>query len=157
MEINLKKGETEVKNKIFSHSMGIGYTLPSAETGYTIPPIEFLAQEDITIVGSHVSVRPSLPIIGNDGIAWCSAALGQSPVGVVGQLNSAWFWEWWNTSPAAHGFASSNHVVMYPSGMGITLKEEGRLYLWGRIDKDCVGDVRFMVGAIIYYVKGLVY
>lgn len=116
----------------------------------------FQAEEDVVIVGYELFpfICAWKGLIGNDG--WghlsCNLQQGAQEVGAAA-FSMAAVWCVWNTSPAAVAYGVHPVQGMFPEGMGIPLKEEGKLnvkYTWRNTS---AADLGFNICVTVYYIR----
>ncbi len=114
---------------------------------------QWLAQEDIDIVGAAMSLVPDTPSE-NDGYTYAVVELSQ--VGTFGQggtILSVAAMEGWNTTPAGIALAVGNTSIALPDGEVIPVKEEGILYINSKGYAKSAGQSRYSYGVTVYYIK----
>jgi len=142
--------------RVFTHEMNVAIDGVDGENTEVLCAAEFVAQEDIHIIGVDMDVQNRVMQSQNDGMGENWAELSQSGRRYGdGILIQGGAWAWWNTTPASVGCTQCNHILMFPEGSAIPLREEGRLYL-----HTCSYNLGISAGVtsgsvhvIIYYTK----
>lgn len=145
----------QVKKRTFTHEIQAALSGPSGVNTTVLAAAQFVAQEDIKIVGIQLVVQQDT-MLGNDGDAELWGEVSQNgdrfQPGIIIQGGAI---SWWNTSPAAVGTIKGDQVVMFAPGHEITLREEGVLYLHTTVyaTRLSAGTANGSAHAIIFYQK----
>ena len=145
--------------RVFTKHLAGGFQVPAlGPNDRTVDTVldQFMAEEDIEIIGWQHTVRPRNPsnLIGNDGMAKCLSILTTAPPAVLeGMLSDTQSYMVWNTTPAAVQITDQTVSQSLPDGYSVPVKEEGviTLYAWGF--NGSAAEVGFYCRAIIFYVK----
>jgi len=132
------------------------FDLPANDTKPWYTLWEFVAQEDLTLIGAEMTCELD-SIIEVDGYA-----MGQFKLmvnGVLDILHGSLMSYWKSVVAAAehHSFENMNRDVMFPTGYGITLKEgESVQVLAEKVSTKASGsDTQTLFGVVLYLVKGV--
>lgn len=115
-------------------------------------------EEDIIVLGCEM-IAGWEDFCDNDGYGRVQACLSSS-AGFEPESEIAMVWadNVWNTAPAGVNVRHNTETVMFPSGYGIPIKEEGHLYVGVAIDgRNMTAGTPMAYGiAEIYYIRGKV-
>lgn len=115
-------------------------------------------EEDIIVLGCSLTCGfENDP--GNDGFSRCQVCLASSAgFEPEAEIGMAFCHTQWNTAPAGVDSSFGNLTIMFPSGYGIPIKEEGHLYVGVALDgrNQTAGTPMGFGIAEIYYVRGKV-
>jgi len=142
--------------RVFTWSKSV---IVDAAAAASIEPVvewDFVAEEDIVILGAELIIVPHrLYLIANDGAAMLEAHLSQTAIQFTsGELLAAYCNQFWNTAPAAVNVEPTHVRVMLPEGAGMSLREEGHLFLLAGVGNSSAASVSWGLSCIIYYLKG---
>lgn len=143
-----------VTKRTFTHEIQAAIIGPYGTNTTVLAAAQFVAQEDIKIVGIHLVIGCSL--LGNDGWGEVWAEVSQNGDRYQpGIIIEAGAYSTWNTSPAFGQAKSLSTNVMFAPGHEITLREEGVLYLHTTAFASGVtaGNLNGSAHAIIFYQK----
>lgn len=117
---------------------------------------EFLAEEDLLLVGAQLSAIVDAPNE-NDGFARADIEISQSgQIGQSGTILYARALDYWNTSPAGVQIIQENMIIVFPEKDRITLKEGDRVYLHIAGASKSAGTNIFGGSVRLFYTKGKV-
>lgn len=141
--------------RTFTHEIQAGISGAAGVNTTVLAAAQFVAQEDIKIVGVQLLVQQDT-MLGNDGDAELWGELSQNgdrfQPGMIVQGGAI---SWWNTAPAAVGTIKGSEIIMFPAGHEISLREEGVLYLHttAYATRLSAGTANGSAHALIFYQK----
>lgn len=151
-EGSINKRRCQVR-RVFLEMLTAGFSQTAAATPRTIGD-SFKAQEDLTLVGAFLGAWVNLENE-NDGFAECAFNLSMDGTVWEQLILEANASEGWNTTPAGICKQDGRHVVMFPAGHGVTLKEGESVYLCYDGRGKSAGTTGFFGRAGLFLVKGV--
>lgn len=145
------------KNRIFTRVLHYTPVVPTTDLQLHVAPDSFIAEEDVTLIAVSLQINPIVTFIGDDGIAWLLAELNQGGgvLGTPGAILHARAYQEWNTAPAFGHFGQEVQRIVFPTGYGVTVKEEGILQMLVQgVNDSATADLVFCLRCFLYYVKG---
>jgi len=132
------------------------FDLPANATTPWYTLWEFVAQEDLTLIGAEMTDElDSIEEV--DGYAMAQFKLMVN--GVLDILHGSMMAYWKSVAAASEvlSFENMNRDVMFPAGYGITLKEgESVSVLAEKVNTKASGDItQTLFGVVLYLVKGV--
>ncbi|MBA7711254.1 hypothetical protein ES703_120209 [subsurface metagenome] len=145
--------------KIWCAFLGGGNNvLPANGTLVPVLLTDFIAEEDIVVVGAQLHVDPTAGHeIANDGDAYLHVHLTQYGLSAIGWRNELLYalgHQHWNTTPAGVSYLYAAPNIMFPEGAGISLKEGESFELWAHGNNLSAAEVQMGCSATLFYVKG---
>ena len=120
---------------------------------YTLSADQFLAQEDIDIIGLELNLE-ICEINENDSVTMAYAEISQNGNWAQdGSIMREQVNLTWNTTPAFGHYMKGFRSLMFPAGLAIPLKEEGILYMHVQSAGGSAGISYLSVHCNVFYTK----
>jgi len=142
--------------RVFLEGYKARFDYPAAETKPWYTLWEFIAQENLTLIGAEMTCELD-SIIEVDGYAMGQFKLMSNGVNDILHGSMMSYWKSVVAASEHHSFENMNRDVMFPDGCGITLKEgESISVLAEKVNTKASGsDVQSLFGVVLYLVKGV--
>ncbi|MBA7551826.1 hypothetical protein ES705_44376 [subsurface metagenome] len=144
--------------RVFTRANRYTLEIPAAASTQEIVRQIFKAEEDLWLIGFHLSAHP--PTAGDflaetGTLAMETTLTPNAEPGKDGELYSClWTGEAWDSTAGIGAVVAQEAVVMFPQGYGVPIKEEGVLNMIEKGWNQAATMQRLTIDVVLYLVRG---